>query len=71
MESVEKDHVRDGVHETPTVCVSPHDSDDDLSDGDDLEIGNVRPAVFSDRAPSVERVIKDVAQLSRSPGLSN
>ena len=71
MDSVEKDHVRDGMHETPTVYASPHDSDNNLSDNDDLEIENVRPTVLSDRAPSVEHVLKEAAPLLRSRGLSN
>ena len=55
--SVQNDHVGDGVPETPTVCTSPHDSADDLSDNDDV-VG--RPTALSDRAPSVERVLKEV-----------
>ena len=61
MDSVEKDHVSNGVPETPTVYAYPHDSDNDLSDNDDL----------SDRSPSVERVLKEVTPLLRSRGLSN
>ena len=55
--SVHNDHVGDGVPETPTVCTSPHDSADDISDNDDV-VG--RPTALSDRAPSVESVLKEV-----------
>ena len=43
--------------ETPTVCTSPHDSADDVSD-DDGVVG--RPTALSDSAPSVERVLNKV-----------
>ena len=55
--SVQKDHVGDGVPESPTVCTSPHDSADNISDDDDV---GVRPTALSDRAPSVERVLEEV-----------
>ena len=55
--SVKKDHVRDGVPETPTVCTSPYDSADNLSDDNDV---GVRPTALLDRAPSVERVLNEV-----------
>ena len=51
--SVQKDHVGDGVPETPTVCTSPHDSADDISDNNDV---GVRPTTLSDRALFVEDV---------------
>ena len=45
------------VPETHTVCTSPHDSADNLSNNNDV-VG--RPTALSDRAPSVERVLEEV-----------
>ena len=55
--SVQKDHVRDDVPETPTVCTFSHDISDDLSDDDDVSL---RPTALLDRVPSVESVLKEV-----------
>ena len=60
MESVEKDHVRDGVHETPTVCGTPgtpHDMDVD-TDGEVDTSSSLR-----NRAPSTQRVINEIKML--------
>ena len=55
--SVQNDHVGDGMPETPTVYTSPHDSADKVSDNDNL-VG--RPTALLDRAPSVERILEEV-----------
>ena len=60
MESVEKDHVRDGVHETPTVCGTPgtpHDMDVDTDGEVDM------PSSLHNRAPSTQRVINEIKML--------
>ena len=57
MESVEKDHVRDGVSETPTVCGTPgtpHDMDVDTD-------GKVNTSSsLHNRAPSTQRVRNEI-----------
>ena len=55
--SVQNDHVGDGMPKTPTVRTSPHDSADDLSNNNDV-VG--RPTALSDRALSVKRVLNEV-----------
>ena len=57
MESVEKDHVRDGVPETPTVCGTPgtpHDMDVDPGNEVDILLS------FFNRAPTTQRVINKI-----------
>ena len=57
MESVEKDHVRDGVHETPTVCGTPGTPHDmDVDPGDEVDI----LSSFFNRAPTTQRVINKI-----------
>ena len=59
--SVQKDHVGGGVPKTPTVCTSPHNSADNISDNDDVI---VRPTALSDHAPSVKRVLEEVRTMN-------
>ena len=57
MESVEKDHVRDGVHETPTVCGTPGTPHDmDVDQGDEVAM----PSSLHNRAPSTQRVRNEI-----------
>ena len=58
MDPVETDHAGGGVPDSPTVCASSHDADDDsdtLSEDEDEE----QFATLFDRAPAVQRVVDE------------
>ena len=60
MDSVETDHVVGGVPDSPTVCASSHDANDDsdtlCEDEDEVE----QFSTLSGRAPTVQRVIDEI-----------
>ena len=60
MDSVETDHVVGGVPDSPTVCASSHDANDDSDTlcGDEDEFEQF--STFSDRAPAVQSVIDEI-----------
>ena len=77
MESVEKDHVRDGVPETPTVCGTPgtpHNMDVDTDDEVDTSssLHNRTPSTQSRPASdNTQRTSRSAAQAVSTRTVSN
>ena len=58
-------HVGGVLQDSPTVCGSPHDADDDISHKGNGEGGHY--LALSDRAPTVQRVLSAIraSEISR------